>query len=143
MTTVFARIIAGEIPGRFVWKDEVCAAFLDVAPIAPGHVLVVPREVVDKWTDASPETFAHVMQVAQRIGAAQIEAFGSARAGQMIAGYEVPHLHVHVWPSNSLRDFDITLADKSPRAEDLDAAADKIREALIAAGHGEHVPSQD
>lgn len=139
--TVFSRIIAGEIPGRFVWRDEVCAAFLDAAPLRPGHTLVVPVEPVDRWTDAPAETLAHVMQVAQAIGAAQVEAFGSARAGLMVAGYEVPHMHVHVWPSNSMRDFDTDQVDRHPDPADLDAAAEKIRAALRAAGRGEHVPS--
>lgn len=138
--TIFTRIIDGEIPGRFVWKDETCAAFLDVAPLQPGHVLVVPVEEVDRWTDADPETVAHVMGVAHTIGKAQVEAFGSARAGLMVAGYEVPHLHVHVWPSNSLRDFDLAQQDQNPDPADLDEAAEKIRAALRDAGHGEHVP---
>ena len=139
--TIFTRIINGEIPGRFVWRDETCVAFLDVAPLQPGHVLVVPVDEVDRWTDADPETVAHVMGVAHTIGKAQVEAFGAARAGLMVAGYEVPHLHVHVWPSNSLDDFDLDKVDNNPDAADLDAAAEKIRAGLRVAGHAEFVPA--
>ena len=64
----------------------------------------------------------------------------AARAGLMVAGYEVPHLHVHVWPSNSLRDFDLDHKDQNPDQGELDEAAEKIRAALRDAGHGEHVP---
>ena len=139
-TTVFSRIINGELPGRFVWKDESCAAFLSIGPIAPGHTLVVPRAEVDLWTDAEPELMAHLVTVAQTIGKVQVEAFGARRAGLMIAGYEVPHLHVHVWPSNSLDDFDLDKVDNNPDPAEMDAAAEKIRAGLRVAGHTEVVP---
>ncbi|WP_431859761.1 HIT family protein [Micrococcus terreus] len=139
-TTVFSRIINGELPGRFVWKDESCVAFLSIGPIAHGHTLVVPRAEVDLWTDADPELVGHLARVAQTIGRVQVEAFGARRAGLMIAGYEVPHLHVHVWPSNSLDDFDLDKVDNNPDPADLDAAAEKIRAGLRVAGHAEFVP---
>ena len=68
MSTLFTKIINGEIPGRFVWKDEEVVAFLTIAPLTQGHTLVVPREEVDSWTHASPELLAKVMDVAQSIG---------------------------------------------------------------------------
>lgn len=140
MATVFSRIIAGELPGRFVWQDERCVAFLSVGPLAPGHTLVVPREEVDQWVDADPDLTAHLMRVAQAIGRVQVRAFGAARAGLMVAGYEIPHLHVHVWPSNSMSDFDISRVDNSPEPDEMDAAAEAIRAGLREDGHGEHVP---
>ena len=140
MTTIFTRIIDGEIPGRFVWTDDECVAFLSADPLSTGHTLVVPRAEVDLWTDADPELVGHLARVAQTIGRVQVEAFGARRAGLMIAGYEVPHLHVHVWPSNSLDDFDLDKVDNNPDAADLDAAAEKIRAGLRVAGHAEFVP---
>ncbi|WFP17667.1 HIT family protein [Citricoccus muralis] len=140
MPTVFTRIIDGDLPGRFVWKDETCVAFLSIGPLAAGHTLVVPREEIDLWTDASPELVQHLMTVAHTIGAAQRTAFGAARAGLMLAGYEVPHLHVHVWPSNSLSDFDLDTVDNHPDPADLDAAAEKLRAQLRAEGHEATVP---
>ncbi|NDH23794.1 MAG: HIT family protein, partial [Actinobacteria bacterium] len=71
MPSIFTRIIAGEIPARFVWTDDACVAFLDVRPLAHGHVLVVPRVEVDQWTDLDAATAAHLMTVAHRIGQAQ------------------------------------------------------------------------
>ena len=65
--SLFTRIIAGEIPGRFVWKDEHCVAFLTIAPIRPGHTLVVPREEINSWTDAPPALTAHLFQTAQEV----------------------------------------------------------------------------
>ena len=140
MPTVFTKIIEGEIPGRFVWKDEDVVAFLSIGPLAEGHTLVVPRQEVDRWTDASPELFAKVAAVAQAIGKAQVEAFDAERAGVIIAGFEVHHLHVHVWPSNSEAEFDFKRAQHNPDPMVMDAAAGKIRAALRAAGHGDSVP---
>lgn len=140
MTTVFTRIINGELPGRFVWKDETCVAFLSIGPLTHGHTLVVPRAEVDLWTEAEPELVSHLVRVAQAIGTVQVQAFDAQRAGLMVAGYEVPHLHVHVWPSNSLEDFDLDQVDNHPEPADLDEAAEKIRAGLRVAGHAEFVP---
>jgi diadenosine tetraphosphate (Ap4A) HIT family hydrolase len=140
MSTLFTRILNGEIPGRFVWREPDVAAFLTTGPLADGHTLVVPTEEVDRWTDASPETLAKVMEVARRIGAVQVELFSAQRAGLIVAGYEINHFHVHVWPSQSMADFDFGSADQNPDPAVLDANAEKLREGLRAAGYGEFVP---
>lgn len=134
MASLFTRIIDGELPGRFVWRDEVAVAFLTINPIQPGHALVVPRAEVDNWLDLDAETNAHVMGVAQTIGRAQRQAFGRDRVGLIIAGLEVPHVHLHTIPITSEADLSFALADPSPTAESLDAAAEAIREALRAQG---------
>lgn len=141
MSTLFTKILKGEIPGRFVWREDDVAAFLTTGPLADGHTLVVPTEEVDRWTDASPETLARVMEVARRIGAVQVDTFGARRAGLIVAGYEVNHLHVHVWPSQSMADFDFGSADQNPDPAVLDANAEKLREGLREAGYGESVPA--
>ena len=141
MSTVFSRIIKGEIPGRFVWSDERCVAFLTIAPLRPGHTLVVPRREFDQWTDADDDLVAQLMMVAKRIGAAQKTAFDAPRAGLVIAGFEVPHFHVHVFPTWGIDDFDFGNADHDPDPAELDTAADALRAALRAAGHGGWVPS--
>ncbi|MDQ4011340.1 MAG: HIT family protein [Actinomycetota bacterium] len=141
MPTLFSRIIHGDIPGRFVWSEQRCVAFLSIAPLRPGHTLVVPRDEVDEWTDAEDNLVARLMVVAKQIGAAQKIAFDAPRAGLMIAGLEVPHLHVHVFPSWGIDDFDFANADRDPDPAELDAAADTLRAALRTAGHGDRVPS--
>jgi diadenosine tetraphosphate (Ap4A) HIT family hydrolase len=141
MSTLFTKILDGEIPGRFVWREPDVAAFLTTGPLADGHTLVVPTEEVDRWTDASPETLAKVMEVARRIGAVQLDIFPAERAGLIVAGYEINHFHVHVWPSRSMADFDFASADQHPDPAVLDATAEKLREGLRAAGYGEFVPS--
>lgn len=143
MSTVFSEIIAGDEPARFVWGDESCVAFLSIGPLAYGHTLVVPRTPVDRWTDADPQLLAHLSAVAQRIGKAQVEAFSSLRAGLAIAGYEIQHLHIHVWPSNSLADHDFSRTIKDPDEEKMDEAAEKLRVALRLMGDAETVPAEE
>jgi histidine triad (HIT) family protein len=134
MATVFSKIIAGEFPGRFVWKDDQCVAFLSIHPLHRGHVLVVPRAEVDHWIDLEPKLAAHLMQVARTIGEALHTAFRPKRIGLMIAGFEVPHTHLHVVPIDGMQHLDFSQADTKARPEDLDAAAQRVREQLRALG---------
>jgi diadenosine tetraphosphate (Ap4A) HIT family hydrolase len=129
MPTLFTRIINQELPGKFVYTDEVAVAFLSINPITPGHTLVVPRLEVDQWTDAPDDLLAHLTAVAKSIGNAAKTAFDAPRAGLIIAGLEVPHLHIHVMPVWSLGDFDFAKAGPAT-AEELDDAAAKLRAAL-------------
>ncbi len=137
MPSIFTRIIEGQLPGRFLWRDERAVAFLTIAPIKPGHALVVPIEEVDHWLDASPELNAHLMAVAQKVGAAIQTAFEPTKVGLMIAGIEVPHVHLHLVPIHELHDLDFSRAISDPAPEMMDDAAEKIRIRLRAAGHTE------
>ncbi len=140
MPTLFSRIIAGELPGHVVWQDDVLVAFLSIGPLRPGHTLVVPREEVDSWLDTDPGLLARCTEVAQVVGRALTAAWKAPRAGMVIAGFEVPHLHVHVFPAWDMDDFDFHRAG-SPSPEELAAAAEKVRAALRDAGQGAHVPA--
>ena len=99
MATLFTKIIDGDIPGRFVWADEVVVAFGTIAPITDGHVLVVPRAEIVQLTDAPDDVLSHLMLVARTIGRAQQHAWDAPRAALLVAGFEVPHLHLHVLPA--------------------------------------------
>ncbi len=134
MASVFTRIIQGDLPGRFVWRDERCVAFLTIEPLRPGHTLVVPREEVDHWLDLDPALSEHLFGVARTIGQAIQRAFEPTRVGLMIAGIEVAHTHLHLVPIDKVHDLDFGRADRSPSAEDLDAAADRLRTALRTLG---------
>ncbi|HYR16287.1 MAG TPA: HIT family protein, partial [Mycobacterium sp.] len=114
MATVFTKIINGELQGRFVYEDNDIVAFLTIAPMTQGHTLVVPRAEIDKWQDIEPAVFGRVMEVSQLIGKAVCMAFGAERAGVIIAGLEVPHLHVHVFPAYSLTDLGFANVDQNP-----------------------------
>lgn len=130
MSTVFTKIINGELPGRFVYRDDKVVAFLTIEPIAPGHTLVAPVEEVDKWTDASPELWAHLNEVAQKVGQAVVSAFDAPRAGYLIAGFEVPHTHIHIFPAHDMSGYNLQSVNRNPSAESMDEAAAKLREAL-------------
>lgn len=130
MTTIFSRIIAGEIPGTFVHRDDRAVAFMSINPLARGHVLVVPIEEIDHWIDASPDLLAHLFDVAHRIGRAQKQVFDCERVGVIIAGYEVPHAHIHVIPTEHMGQLSFDNAAASVDRDDMEAAAASIRGVL-------------
>ena len=140
MSTVFTRIIAGELPGRFVWRDDEVVAFLSINPVTTGHVLVVPVAEVDHWVDLDPPVWTRVSVVSHVVGRALRDAFDAPRVGPMIAGFEVPHVHVHVFPAHDLDDIGFAKADPAPDPQVLDDAAERVRAALRALGHGAVVP---
>lgn len=135
MPSIYTRIIDGDIPGRFLWQDDLCVAFLDIRPLANGHTLVVPREEIDQWTDLPVDLATHLMSVAHTIGGIQKAVLKPARVGLMIAGFEVPHVHVHVVPMNTMAALDFAQADASPDQDALDALRVELADALRAAGH--------
>jgi histidine triad (HIT) family protein len=130
MTTIFTRIIRGEIPGTFVYKDEACVAFMSINPMADGHVLVIPRDEVDHWVDLSPYMATHLFEVSHRISKALQNAFPCERVGLIIAGYEVNHCHIHLIPTNNMGQLSFANAAASVDRETLENNAEKIISAL-------------
>ena len=137
MASVFTQIIDGEIPGRIIWRDATCVAMIDIRPLNRGHVLVIPVAEVDRWTDLPTEVVAHCTGVAHAVGRAQMDVLSPARIGLMVAGFEVPHTHLHVVPLEGMNNLDFAQADPDPDPADLDAVADLLRDALRAGGHAE------
>jgi len=135
MATIFTRIIRGDLPGRFVWKDDRVVGFLTINPIRPGHTLIVPRAEIDDWLDLPDDLLAHLSAVAQSVGQGLKRAFRPVKVGVIVAGLEVPHVHIHLIPVQGLGDFDFSKADKNPDPKAMDRAAVEIRAALRAAGH--------
>jgi diadenosine tetraphosphate (Ap4A) HIT family hydrolase len=130
MTTVFTHIINGNIPGTFVYRDDQCVVFMSINPIANGHVLVVPVEEVDHWIDMSPELTTHMFEVSHKISQALATAFPCERVGLIIAGYEINHCHIHLIPTQSMRDLSFENAATSVERSDLEAHAQRIIEVL-------------
>lgn len=130
MATLFTRIIDGELPGTFVWRDDRCVSFLSINPVRPGHALVVPRDEVDHWIDLPPDLARHLMTVAQTIARAQQAAFEPSRVGLLIAGMEVPHTHLHLIPIGSEADLHLSNAAASVPPEELEVNAAALRAAL-------------
>ena len=137
MTTIFSRIIAGELPGHFVHRDDTVVAFLSIGPIATGHTLVVPVAEVDHWLDLDASLLCHLTETAQTIGRAQMEAFHPERIGVMLAGLEVPHCHFHVVPIRGLHDLDFGNQDPDPDPQTMDDAAGAIRSELKKLGYSQ------
>ena len=134
MASIFTKIIAGDLPGQFVWKDDRAVAFMSIAPLKPGHTLVVPRDEVYHWIDLDPDLMQHLTGVAHQVGLAIQAAFKPVKVGVTILGLEVPHTHIHVVPISSPFDLDFANADQRARAEDVAAAAEKIRAGLRSRG---------
>lgn len=137
MPTIFTRIIDGELPGYFVWRDPDVVAFLTIEPFAPGHTLVVPRAEVDHWIDMPPELNAKVFETARVIGQAIQRAFAPRRVGLLIAGEEVPHAHVHVIGFENVGQLSFSAIDRDVTQDALAAAAEAIRTELRALGRSE------
>ena len=124
--TLFTRIIQGQIPGTFVYRDDLCVAFMTISPITAGHVLVVPIDEVNEWTDLSSELSSHLFKVAAQIGEAQKMAFKCERIALIIAGFEVPHCHLHLIPSNSMADLNFENAVTSSSRDELEQSSTLI-----------------
>ena len=134
MPSLFTKIIDGELPGRFVWRDPEVVSFLTINPITRGHTLVVPRREIDHWLDLDPKLLAHLTSVSHTIGKALQKAFSPTKVGMIIAGLEVPHVHIHLIAIDKLEDLSFARADKNPDAAALDRAAAEIRKALRGMG---------
>lgn len=130
MSSVFTMIIKGDLPGTFVWEDDQCVAFMSINPLSHGHALVVPRDEIDHWIDVPRDLQQHLFEVAGQIGIAQKKAFNTQRVGMVIAGFEVPHTHIHLIPVNTMTDMDFALAANSVDPKDLEKAALSIKSAL-------------
>lgn len=123
MTSIFTKIIAGEIPSYKVYEDEKTIAFLTIKPQTKGHTLVVPKVEVDHWDDVPEEYFIAMWNSAKVVSKILKEKLGCTRVAVMIAGFEVPHTHVHLIPSETIKDLDVTVA--------YDATAEELQEMHI------------
>jgi len=113
-----------------VHRDELSVAFLTINPITTGHTLVVPIEETDEWTNLSNETSSHLMVVAKRIGLAQKALYKCGRVGLIIAGFEVPHCHLHVIPANTMTDLSFEHAASYVDPVQLAEQAESLASAL-------------
>lgn len=117
MASIFTKIIRGEIPCYKIYEDELTIAFLALDQVNLGHTLVVPKEEVDQWIDVSEKSYIQVQLNAQKIAKAIREATGCPRVGTIIAGFEVPHYHLHLIPAWSIPDLDFRRAQRRSDAE--------------------------
>lgn len=130
MATIFTKIIEGEIPGTFVWRDDRCVAFMSINPLRPGHTLVVPVEEIDHWLDCPDDLRDHLMGVAHQVASAIDDVYHPEKVGLMIAGLEVPHLHIHLVPIDTVHDLNFANAAGTVERGELEDAAASIRYVL-------------
>jgi histidine triad (HIT) family protein len=129
MSSLFTRIINGEIPCHKIWEDDRFFAFLDIRPIRPGHALIIPKVEVDRFFDLDEDLLGGIMVAAKPIAAAIEKVIPCNRIGVIVAGLEVPHAHVHLVPMDAISDLDFKKAKEADPGE-LAALAEKIRSEL-------------
>lgn len=136
MPSVFTHIINGDLPGHFVWKDADAVAFLTIQPIREGHVLVVPRVEIDHWDAVPEDTARHLMSVSRKIAHGIKATWNPGRVSLIIAGFEVPHTHLHLIPADDMGDLSFAHARSAERGALANAAA-RLRATLAAQGNPE------
>ena len=128
--TIFSKIVAGEIPAYKVAETVEFLAFLDISPLAEGHVLVIPKKEVDYLFDLDDETYAGLQIFAKIVATGLRKAIACKRIGVAVIGLEVPHAHIHLIPMNSVSDLNFSRPKLSFTPEQLHATAEKIKESL-------------
>lgn len=128
MSSIFTKIVKGEIPSHKIAEDDNYLAFLDINPLAEGHTLVIPKKEVDYIFDLDDETLKGLMVFARKVGLAIEQVIDCKRIGITVIGLEVPHAHVHLIPINSLYDMDFKQPKLQFTQEELAETAAKIRE---------------
>lgn len=130
MPSVFTKIMQGELPAHVVFQDDLCMAFLSIDPLQPGHTLVVPRKEIEHWLNLPESLACHLVNVSKKIGKAIEANFPCRRIGLVIAGLEVPHVHLHVVPIQEATDLSFDLVRSKPASEDLHKNAERLRKTL-------------
>ena len=126
MASIFTKIIRGEIPCYKVAETEDCIAFLDILPLARGHVLVVPKKEVNNYFDLDEDLFQKVNNLSKKVSHAIKKVVACERIGVSVIGLEVPHAHVHLVPINSISDLDFTKDRIKLSPEEFKELADEI-----------------
>ena len=127
MPSIFSKIIAGEIPCHKVADNEHCFTFMDIMPLAKGHVLVVPKVEVDRYFDLDEEVLAELSVFSKQIARAIESAVPCKRVGVAVIGLEVPHAHIHLIPLNSVEDINFERPKLDMSSEELSEIASLIR----------------
>lgn len=117
MASIFTKIIKGELPCYKIYEDDQVLSILALDQVNLGHTLVICKDEINHWTEVPPELYGHLHRISQRIGRAMLKATGAPRIGQMVAGFEVPHYHLHMIPAWSIPDLDFKRAQRRSDAD--------------------------
>lgn len=131
MSSIFTKIVNGEIPSYKIAEDENCYAFLDINPLAKAHTLVIPKKEVDYIFDLDDETLANLTIFAKRVAAAIKKSVACKRVASVVLGLEVPHAHIHLIPINSESDVDFRKAKLQLSADEFKAIAAEISKNFV------------
>ncbi len=130
MASIFTKIINREIPGHIVAEDDNFIAFLDIMPLVKGHVLVVPKKEIDYIFDMKDEELSGLHLFAKKVAKAIDKTISCTRVGVAVIGLEVPHVHVHLVPMNSMGDINFSRPKLKLSEEELKSIAEKISKAV-------------
>lgn len=130
MASIFSKIIAGEIPCHKIAETEKYFAFLDIMPLANGHVLVIPKKETDYIFDIESEDYKGLWEFAQKVAKAIKKSIACKKVGVAVVGLEVPHAHIHLVPINSVEDMNFSKPKLKPSQEELAEIAEKIKQNL-------------
>lgn len=130
MSTIFSKIVSGEVPAHVVAETTEFLAFLDVNPLTMGHVLVIPKKEIDYIFDMDEESYFGLTLFAKIVAEAVKKAFPCIKVGMAVIGLEVPHVHIHLIPMNAVSDMNFSKEKLNPTEEELAEAAAKIKAQL-------------
>ena len=120
MGSIFTKIIQGELPCYKIYEDDKILSFLALDQVNLGHTMVITKQEINHWTEVPADLYAHLHTVSLKIGKAVREVSGAPRVGQIVAGFEVPHYHLHLIPAWSIPDLDFKRAQRRSEAEMLE-----------------------
>ncbi|MCB9815522.1 HIT family protein [Candidatus Nomurabacteria bacterium] len=133
MSTIFTKIIEREIPAQFIYEDDICIAIMDKFPAVNGQSLVIPKKEVDYVFELDEETYHHIFNIAKKVAKASDEAFATLRTCLIVEGFEIPHVHIKLYPmtasDKSVGSVSREVSERSD--EELEVAAEKIRTSLV------------
>jgi histidine triad (HIT) family protein len=130
MSSIFSKIINGQIPGHILAENEKFVAFLDIMPLVMGHTLVVPKKETDYLFDLEDQSLSEILLFAKQVAAGIKKACPCKRIGISVIGLEVPHAHVHLVPIQSADDLNFTRPKLKPTPQELSEVAQRIRKEL-------------
>lgn len=130
MASIFSKIINDEIPAYKILENENFLAFLDIFPLAKGHVLVIPKKEIDCLFDISSDEYVELWKFAQQVAKAMDKVIDCKRIGVAVIGLEVPHAHIHLVPLNNVSDINFERPKLSFSEEEMNEVAQKIRKAI-------------
>ena len=130
MASIFSKIINDEIPAYKILENENFLAFLDIFPLAKGHVLVIPKKEIDYLFDVSSDEYGELWKFARQVAKAMDKVIDCKRIGVAVIGLEVPHAHIHLVPLNNVSDINFERPKLSFSEEEMNEVAQNIRKAI-------------